>query len=483
VLLTFRVSNFRSIRDEQVFSFLHGSSTPPPSRPSALRTSEDSDAGTSEEIYEGGKVPAWENNVGTIAGIFGANASGKSNVLKAISFMDRAVGNSYRSWVPKESIPREPFLLEPTYADEPSLFEAVFISHGTRYQYGFRLTSNQVVGEWLYAYPTSRRQVWFERDISADPVYYFGKSFTGRNRVIADLTAPTSLFLSTAVANNHKMAGLVEHWFRSHFRSASPDDRTMRIRYTQNLSKRKDRWNEVTELMKFADLGICEARIRQEPMAGAEKDRLARIFRALDDEGGRGPGSSDIDKLIEENANVVEFAHSTASKEQIYFPLVSESLGTQTWFSLVGPILDAIRYGNTLTIDELDASLHPHLTAEIISLFRDPEKNPKQAQLLFTTHDTTLLGSLLGERELAREQIWFTEKSSDGATVLYPLTDFSPRKSENLERGYLQGRYGAVPYLDGRIVGEIASQISLNSQTRTENDGIRSSQDNEELES
>lgn len=118
------------------------------------------------------------------------------------------------------------------------------------------------------------------------------------------------------------------------------------------------------------------------------------------------------------------------------------------WISLIGPILGALRSGAGLFIDEFNVSLHPHLVLEIIRVFQDPARNPKRAQLIFNTHDTTILGTLLDGPQLCRDQVWFVEKNGEGATHLYPLTNFKPRKDENLERGYLQGRYGAIPFIE-----------------------------------
>jgi hypothetical protein len=435
MLLSFRVSNFRSIREEQEFSFL-ASSAPPRSR---------ADEG------EG-----WVEDVGTLAGIFGANASGKSNMLKALDFMYNAVRRSYTDWAARDAIPVNPFALDAASRDEPSLFEAVFQLNGVRYQYGFRLTRREVVGEWLYAYVTHRRQVWFERDVSSPEVWYFGKSFTGRNKVISDLTRPTALFLSTATANNHRMAGEAESFFRKHLKAAWPDDKAARTDYTKRLVSGEKRRSEVEDLLRFADLGIRSARVRPKKMDVKFKDQAAQVFRALESS----LSELDANFTIREDTDRIEFGHSVGNEQELFFlPFEAESLGTQAWFALIGPILNVISSGGTLTIDEIDASLHPHLTSEILRIFSDPKRNPKQAQLLFTSHDTTLMGGMLGGRELTRDQIWFTEKKADGATVLYPLTDFSPRKTENLERGYLQGRYGAIPFLEGQVLEEIAGRI------------------------
>jgi len=128
-------------------------------------------------------------------------------------------------------------------------------------------------------------------------------------------------------------------------------------------------------------------------------------------------------------------------------PLAAESAGTVTLLGMAMLVVDVLGRGAVLGIDELEASLHPMLALELLRLFHDPAHNPRGAQLIFTTHDTNLLGNVVGERPLRRDQVWFTEKDEAGATHLYPLTDFQPRKEENLERGYLQGRYGAIPCL------------------------------------
>jgi AAA15 family ATPase/GTPase len=139
-------------------------------------------------------------------------------------------------------------------------------------------------------------------------------------------------------------------------------------------------------------------------------------------------------------------------------PLEDESRGTQTLFRLALPILQTIEEGGILLVDELEASLHPKLAQEIVRQFNDPAANPRNAQLIFTTHDTNLLGTTMGEPALRRDQVWLTEKNNEGATVLYPLTDYKPRKAENLERGYIQGRFGAIPFLGGfHLAGELSA--------------------------
>jgi hypothetical protein len=243
------------------------------------------------------------------------------------------------------------------------------------------------------------------------------------------------------------------------------------------MSDKAKMWDQVTELMQFADLGICTARVRKEEMTETERDRLRSIFGATAIPGG---GERQLQEFLDRSSRVIEFGHSTGdARGPVYLPLNVESLGTQVWFSLVGPVIRAVNSSDTLLVDELDASLHPHLTSEVLNIFRDPTKNPKQAQLIFTSHDTTLLGSMLGDKELRRDQVWFTEKKGDGASILYPLTDFAPRKSENLERGYLQGRYGAVPYLDEEVLSDALSHGQLSGDHNDEHEDDAASAEDE----
>ena len=182
-------------------------------------------------------------------------------------------------------------------------------------------------------------------------------------------------------------------------------------------------------LLRNADLGILDLRVNK-----SESDDLPRRSRT------RG----------------IQLKHQSEF-DDAWLPLEDESRGTQTLFRLALSILQAIEEGGILLVDELEASLHPALAQQIVRQFNDPVANPRNAQLIFTTHDTNLLGTTLGEPALRRDQVWLTEKDNEGATVLYPLTDYKPRKAENLKRGYLQGRYGAIPFLgDFHLAGEIS---------------------------
>lgn len=367
-----------------------------------------------------------------VAGIYGPNAAGKSNVLAALEFMQSAVAESHRVWKPEGAIPVEPFLLDPTSPSAPSLFEVDVLIQGVRYQYGFKLDRDRVLEEWLYAYPKGRRQVWFHRDSSAPQPFTFGKQLKGNNRVIEALTRKNSLFLSAAAENNHQALLPIYSWFGEALffspvlRGVDGWSTSSVLRFDREVDK-----GTILGLLALADLGVTDLEI----------DKSEKLLKDAD-----GQVLARVGKIPE-----LKLRHQ-AKGGSVWLPFDKESRGTQTWLFLSGLILRILARGGVLCIDELDTSLHAHLAAEVLRIFQDPKRNPNNAQLLFNTHDTTLLGNLLGEPALHRDQVWFVEKDDEGATHLYPLTDFKPRKLENLERGYLQGRYGAIPFIEPQLL-------------------------------
>ncbi len=424
MLVEFRVENHRSLRDEQVLTLEAG------------RAGDESDPRPR-------RVWGYTEQLLTVAGLYGANASGKSNVLAALSFMREAVVMSHRLWSPDEEpdeppVPRCPFAWGPK-RQEPSLFEAVFVLNGVRYQYGFQASDDQFTEEWLFAWPGSRKQVWFERD---NQRFKFGGHLKGENRMIELVTRSNALFLSVAAQHNHPQLVDLFTWFRSletvslqpirfpYLRAyvasgpspSSPEPSLARL--LENGDERQPLLDGFRDLLRQADIGIVDVRL--EKIESEDRRRPRRSF-ALKHQG---------------------------EHEDAWLPLREESNGTQTLFYLALPLLRALQRGSVLLVDELERSLHPAMARHIIDRFHDPAANPNNAQLIFTTHDTNLLGTTLGEPALRRDQVWLTEKDAEGATVLYPLTDYKPRKAENVERGYLQGRYGAVPFLSGSLVGE-----------------------------
>lgn len=399
MLIEFRTENHRSIRDEQVLTMEAG------------RVGDENDPRIRH--VKGHKQPLL-----TVAAIYGANASGKSNFLSAIEFMKTAVIDSHRLWRPDGGIPRKPFGWGKSKNDT-SLFEVTLLLDGVRYEFGFVVDDEKVLEEWLYAWPLGKKQVWYERDLQK---MTFGEKLKGKNQVIADLMRPNSLFLSTSVQFENAMTLKIYQWFTflevtevspygfMHWLIEDDDTEVKHVRDFINITKKTRK--EYLMFLKLADLGITDFKME------------------FNKEGNRD----------------IRFKHKS-SKENSWLSLDEESEGTKRLFYLTLPLLFSMQYGHCLVIDELEASLHPSLASMIVNLFNNPDINVNNAQLIFTTHDTNLLGNIEGVPVLRRDQVWLTEKDDEGGTELYPLTDYKPRKNENLERGYLQGRYGAIPFL------------------------------------
>jgi len=418
MLVQFRVENHRSLRDEQVLSMVASGDRADPRLLSAERLDES-------------LLPA--------LAIYGANASGKTNVLHALAFMCNAVLDSHRRWEPESEPPRDAFALSDK-VNEASLFEVDIVVDGTRCRYGFVLGVKGVEEEWLTAWPKGRKQLWFERE---GDTFSFGKHLLGENATIQKVTRPNSLFLSAAAQNNHAQLSTVYQWFAAvgfeFRRTPTPtlDPRqaaeieglftdSRQISMFAAEDSRQQLRESVLRLLRAADLGIEDIKLKAQA-SGSYRTRL-----------GYGLGRARFELM---------FFHRSADGGGAWLPLEAESAGTVTLLGMATRVVDVLHRGALLCIDELEASLHPMLALELLRLFQDRSHNPRGAQLIFTTHDTNLLGNVLGEPPLRRDQIWFSEKDNTGATHVYPLTDFHPRKEENLERGYLQGRYGAIPCL------------------------------------
>jgi AAA15 family ATPase/GTPase len=403
MLLGFRFSNFRSFHGAEELSLVAG---PFSDLPDIVRHPD----GIREGI-----LPA--------ASIYGANASGKTNVIRAIEFMAAAVKRSQRRWKPEGPIPLEPFISGAKASTEPSEVEADFLLANVRYRYGFRVDSEAVLEEWLYVYPKGKKQTWFHRK-RGSPIAFSSK-MAGENKTIENLTRKNSLFLSAAAQNNHEALLPVYEWLSGFLFVIG--DRAVDQRRTANLCAGSDFRNVIAKLVSFADLGITDLETEKQELAPEVKD-LASAYNAL---------------TLRLPETKLRLLHRFGDKT-VPLPLDQESGGTIAYLSLLGPVVDALRKGIPLLVDELDASLHPLLAIELIRLFNSPSTNPNGAQLIFNTHDTNLLSSGV----LRRDQIWFTEKGQDASSHLFPLSDFKPRRQENLENGYLQGRYGAIPFIN-----------------------------------
>lgn len=447
MLLNFRVSNYRSIKDEALLS--------------AIATRLDKGYGFPiPYAVDGSSI-----DVLPILAVLGANASGKSNLLRAMATMRDAVLNSaarprYRN------LNIEPFLIDPAYSDRPTMMEINFTLRGDRYQYGFEIFQGRVLEEWLQTFPHKRAQTIFDRQDTGE--FQMGRGFGRTGKFIADTTRPEVLFLSAAANAGHPLITEIYDFFLSNLRVLDVADRgQVDEEFVNRLLKRR---SKAVELLSMADLGILDAQVSRSEPSQAEIDHLRELARdgfvsMPDDmpEEAREAQIAEFARMMATDEPTIELIHRGGQHARA-LPFEHESHGTKSWLSFVTYALEAIETGGVLLVDELDASLHPLLLSQALSLFQSPESNPHGAQLIFSAHDVTLLGGAgdaLDRYHLSRGQIWLTEKGRDGATTLTPLAEYKPRKGEDLVRGYLQGRYGGTPHI-----------VPFASEVRTRNQSV-----------
>jgi len=425
MLLRFRVINHKSIRDEAELSLVAPS----------LKTQSPPDG-------------SWARATSRVAAIYGANASGKSTLLDGLRFLRSAVMNSAMSWSePEHKFPYFPFRLDEDSAKRPSLYEVDFVADNVRYLYGFEVRRDRIEGEWLYSYPSRKRRLLFER--GPDPAETtFGRSIGGLGSTLMKLASPSTLILSHGYRLKHKLLSVVRdglvHGLQ--FAEISRKGNAFRVgTLRRNLIEDEELKKHVEALIRTADLGIVGINIVERELSAEEVDKFTAFHESISKftEGTIGP----VEEMLEETRFSVTLEHeSSGLKKSRSFHLHEESEGTVAWLALVVPALHSLRHGETLLIDEVGANLHPVLTKELIRIFKDGDLNPAGGQLVFTTHDTPLMGTLLGDT-LARDEVWFAEKSPDGVTSLYSLEEFSVKSEANFEKRYLEGRFGAVPQI------------------------------------
>ncbi len=434
MLVRFQVTNHASIRDEQEISFVAGDDRPERAqRP----------------------VPGSRLTAVPVAAVYGANASGKSHVVHALAWMRAAVLDSFGRWDPAGGVPREPFRLCPDPGARPSTYELDFAVDGVRYEFGFTADDACVREEWLAYFPEGKRRKLYTRTGSGPESLTFGRSLTGRRKTMADLLRPNALYLSVAAAQNHELLGRLHRWFRDGLRTASDRNFQSRLNFTISVLRGKDGrvHDALIDLLRFADLGVTDLEFREPDERILDESK--RIEAALNDAGV--PFRMDIPD------HRVRVRHR-AEGGTFALELDEESSGTRTWIGMLGPVLRTLGSGGVLVVDELDARLHPYLADALVGMFQSPDVNRSGAQLLFTTHEASLLGSN-ARTQLFRDQVWFTEKDPDTqGTRLFPVTDFyvrdSPDARDNLEKRYLSGRYGALPFLDDELLRRMADEIA-----------------------
>jgi uncharacterized protein len=415
MIIRFRFQNFRSFKDPQELSLVAGNGAEHP------------DSIIATKVAPHGLLKC--------AAVYGANASGKSNVFHALQFFINAIRHSQRSWSPEGKIGITPFMLSKSVSDI-SVFQLDFVIDQVPYEYGFSLNSEKILSETLNCFPKGRKQNWFDRSADSSEIK-FGENLAGENRTIEKLTRKNSLFLSAAAQNNHELLSPIFSWLTTKIEIIFPSASGLNSEKIRSLPDR----TRLAKLLNCADLGIVGLELETQKQDEKTIVMMEAVFEKLSEFFPLAAGQ-EMPKAPTEVTRIV-LKHQGEDGSTVPFDSSQESDGTVAFLSLLAPALAAIDAGGVLCVDELNSSLHPLLALELVRLFTDPSMNKSGAQLVFNTHDVNLLDSDV----LRRDQVWFTEKDNTGESHLYALADFKPRVNENLKRGYLQGRYGAIPYV------------------------------------
>ncbi len=398
MLVNFTFKNFRSFRDEMTLSM---------------------EAASIQELSDA-VVKSCGEDLLPVAVMYGANSSGKSNVLKALKAMRDVLLNSVKL-NPKDRLDAEPFSLDLTSSSEPTSFEIQFTLNGSKYRYGFDYTSEVIIAEWLYEKRPGERE--FELFLRSGDEFKISKTRFSEGIGKQGATPANRLFVSLVAQLNGKVSQSILDWFSNIEYMSGMDGNGYAGKTLEMLFLDKAGASEIKKIFSETNLGFDELDIEL-------VDSNAMRMKA-----------ESVHKLYDANGNMVGIRNFPMDK--------MESEGTKKMIEIAGPIVDAIRLGQILVVDELDAKLHPFLTRKIISMFMDKEFNKNGAQLIFATHDTNLLNI----QYLRRDQIWFTEKDNTASTELYSLVEFRDeagnkvRNDRNIEKDYINGRYGAIPFM------------------------------------
>jgi hypothetical protein len=424
MLVQFVVRNFKTFKEQATLSLFASNS--------------DKDFREEENIIAEDK---FNLRVLKSAVIFGANASGKSRFIEALMFMRNFVLTSSKEGQKGDEIEVDPFRLCSSTENAASEFEVIFLHENIMYRYGFEVDKERVVSEWLYYRPHTKEVELFYRE--KQEVETHARKFNkGAAVVKGDLLRDNALLLSVAAQFNDGIAINVVDWFRR--LQVVPGLRELGYQaFTVDQTRNPKSKEKILELLKAADLGIQDLKLQAFDAEKLPEDMPVEVREYLMREFNNGKPDFFHDVLTMRK----KYDDSGKYVGDIVFSLDDdESSGTQKFFALTGPILNALENGYTLVVDELDSKLHPNLVCKIVSLFNSKESNPHNAQLIFNTHDTNLLSSGL----FRRDQIWFADKDKFGAARLYSLADFKSkqvRKYEAFEENYLRGKYGGIPFL------------------------------------
>jgi len=383
---------------------------------------------------------SWREQTWRVAAIYGANASGKSTLLDALDCLHQAVGD-------QRGILYQPFSLDRDHAAQPSRFTVGFTHENERYSYSVEAHRWGISREELWAAGQRWRKVFVRSQGPEDvePTVESGTTLKGATNEVRRITTPKDLFLAIALKYKHATLAPIARSLRAmRFIHHSDEERRSRLQWVMSrLAEDPDQWSGIANaIAQAADLGIVGLELEEQEVPQEVLELLRRLPWSEDEEAEVPP------EVLKELQRHLVLHHRGADGEEYRLTIGQQSQGTLTWLATVGPAMDALRLGQVLCIDELDASLHPTLTATLVDMFKDPDLNTRGAQIVFTTHDTALLDNSPVQL-LEAGEVWMTEKSPFGASELFSLADFpSNRKGTNKQRRYLAGAFGAIPRVD-----------------------------------
>lgn len=408
MIVQFSVENFMSIKEKVIFSML---------------------ASSDKEIPENLILGKKENYLKS-AVMYGANASGKSNLIKAMNAVVIMMRNS-NNMQPGLKLPIVPFKFDKEYVKKPSSFELIMIINNIKYVYGFVADENRIYEEYLYYYPNGKETELFERT-QVNKYHY-----TSNENVLKDIVSKNmenKFLLATATTWNYEKTKPVYEFITNGIEILFDYNTIKPLSFSLYKNDNNGELKEFSlNILNEAEMNISGYNVTNVEITDEQLSAIPLELRGFFNKKTRSFHITTRHNITTEDG-----------KEDIDLDFEEESLGTQNMFILNPILLYVLKKGKVLIIDELDRSLHPFLVEYIVKIFNSEKYNKNGAQLIFNTHDTNLLNLSL----FRRDQIWFTEKDyKKGATDLYPLDDFPVRKTENVEKGYLNGRYGAIPFI------------------------------------
>lgn len=424
ILLRFTFRNHRSFRDEAVFDLTRSSLKERLRPPEGTR---------------------WADHVHHVDGVYGANASGKSNLLDALHYALIAIKSSASTWLGTPEFPRAPFALAPARLGDPGEYELEFVSRDRRYIYRFSTDAEGIRDESLKVVGKQRWTTLLKRTQDGKVARVRGLTRVARRE----------LALSRAAEMDHEVLAPIRRDLVEGFDVYRVGDREVRARLARIVDLLVEgglEFDELVALARIADTGITRIRVEEHEVP----EELREFFRRLmqrdkqttqdmtDTNGDSGQQTEAEDARLAREfiARNLAFTHGRKGAD---LRERDESTGTMAWLALGTAVLDALRNGRVLVVDELGAALHPDLSRIIVDWFEDPDVNATGAQLVFTSHDMSLMGAGSGERD-KREQVWLVEKDAEGASELVNLGEFALQSRSNVPKQYLEGRFGAVPY-------------------------------------